>query len=302
MAAPPVVGQGRENDFEETRMGVSHPYWSQFLHPWSGYEFPVPPGMRAVGEPADSPETTFVSTDGSFVISAWGGQSTPAPASLLDEEWRAAMQRPGRSINYRRRAASWFVVSGTERDGTEFYEKFLSRGNQVAAFSLKYPRSRLREFEPWVEKIEDNFRIVTTSSKIPVSASRNGPATTRTTPRLREQENSTNSIARPPAPSASPRNEERPPTNPLQRPKAQAKPTSTQKAPVPDLEKLTPEKEPVAARNFTTKEIPVGSKVPGRPGFVYSPHTSDKSLVDVVGIPSGTKVKCPYSNKVFRVP
>ena len=33
-----------------------------------------------------------------------------------------------------------------------------------------------------------------------------------------------------------------------------------------------------------------------------SPFSSNERMVDVTDIPSGTKVKCPYTMKIFRVP
>jgi hypothetical protein len=42
--------------------------------------------------------------------------------------------------------------------------------------------------------------------------------------------------------------------------------------------------------------------VPGKPGFVTSPHAPNVGYVDIRGFPSGTKVKCPYTGRVFIVP
>jgi hypothetical protein len=44
-----------------------------------------------------------------------------------------------------------------------------------------------------------------------------------------------------------------------------------------------------------------GIPVEGKPGFVYSPYYS-AGFVDVAGVPSGTKVRCPYTQKTFLVP
>ncbi|HUF62038.1 MAG TPA: hypothetical protein VMN36_08180 [Verrucomicrobiales bacterium] len=48
-------------------------------------------------------------------------------------------------------------------------------------------------------------------------------------------------------------------------------------------------------------EYPYGAKVPGKEGHVYSPYAQDK-IVDVRDIPHGTKVYCPFTNKIFLVP
>jgi hypothetical protein len=47
---------------------------------------------------------------------------------------------------------------------------------------------------------------------------------------------------------------------------------------------------------------PFGIKVPNKAGFVYSPFDRTAGIVDVQGMAAGTKVKCPYTGKVFIVP
>ena len=65
---------------------------------------------------------------------------------------------------------------------------------------------------------------------------------------------------------------------------------------------LIPTPNPLPAATSALPEIPLGSRVPGRPGFVYSPFAQKNQLVDVAGIAPGVEVKCPYSNQLFRVP
>jgi hypothetical protein len=48
-------------------------------------------------------------------------------------------------------------------------------------------------------------------------------------------------------------------------------------------------------------EFPTARPVPNKPGFVFSPSDPSK-YVDVSGYPSGSKVKDPYSGKIFTVP
>jgi beta-lactamase regulating signal transducer with metallopeptidase domain len=47
---------------------------------------------------------------------------------------------------------------------------------------------------------------------------------------------------------------------------------------------------------------PVGIAIPGKTGFVKSPYAPTETDVDVKGYANGDLVRCPFSNKIFRVP
>ncbi len=57
-----------------------------------------------------------------------------------------------------------------------------------------------------------------------------------------------------------------------------------------------------APQSLKESDLPYGTAVPGRPGFVNSPFAAKHQLVDVTGLPAGMEVKCPYSGKLFRIP
>ncbi len=67
--------------------------------------------------------------------------------------------------------------------------------------------------------------------------------------------------------------------------------------PEPSAPSVTP-----AAPSPAVAELPYGSPIAGRPGFVNSPFAAKHQLVDVTGLPVGMEVKCPYTGKLFRVP
>jgi hypothetical protein len=275
LAAPFAAGQSAGT----ISPGRSYGEWTVFLHEGSGYELPVPPGVRALGDPRAATQPNFASLDGSFRMSAWGGLSRQPPRPHFEAEWKLALSKPGRSINYQRRATTWFVVSGTYANGMEFYEKFMMRGNHVGGFVLHYPRLRLREFDPWVVGIERGFRLVGTpradAGVRAESAPREAPQ-----PQARRGDDGPRRTVSPTAAAENP-------PRPRSQPAADSGGTAAADSGVS-----------VAA----LKNAPTGEKVPGKAGFVYSPFDEDRRLVDVEGMPSGSAVKCPYTMKVFRVP
>ncbi len=69
----------------------------------------------------------------------------------------------------------------------------------------------------------------------------------------------------------------------------------------PDPASIPPEPEKKVPVPAAPEQMPFGLPVPGKKGFVYSPFDKTQ-MVDVSGIPSGKKVRCPYTSKIFLVP
>lgn len=74
----------------------------------------------------------------------------------------------------------------------------------------------------------------------------------------------------------------------------------TPQAPV-QQQPQAPEVPPTVALS-SSEEIPYGIAIPGRRGVVNSPYAAKHQVVDVTGMPPGSKVQCPYTGKSFRVP
>jgi hypothetical protein len=80
-------------------------------------------------------------------------------------------------------------------------------------------------------------------------------------------------------------------------------PYATPTPPVEEAPKVTgPTPTPAPTNTSPAREMAYGTPVPGKPGFVTSPHSPYAGYVDVRGFPPGTEVKCPYSGKIFLVP
>jgi hypothetical protein len=78
----------------------------------------------------------------------------------------------------------------------------------------------------------------------------------------------------------------------------QALSPSPKKPATADTAKMNPNNLPESEKG----KFLFGTRVPGRPGFIYSPYDKKKQFVDVAGVAPGVIVRCPYSDKLIRVP
>jgi hypothetical protein len=90
----------------------------------------------------------------------------------------------------------------------------------------------------------------------------------------------------------------RPAATPAARPHPTAATTAEHK---PTPEEARPRATASPRPTVTTLEFPTAKPVEGKPGYVYSPFDPGK-YVDVSGYAPGSKVKDPYSGKIFLVP
>lgn len=79
-------------------------------------------------------------------------------------------------------------------------------------------------------------------------------------------------------------------------------PKEAEHAPPQMAEVISPTAESTSAAKISAS-FPTALAVPEKPGFVTSPfYPYAKGIVDVKGLPAGTAVRCPYTQKVFIVP
>jgi len=63
-----------------------------------------------------------------------------------------------------------------------------------------------------------------------------------------------------------------------------------------------PKPSPPPQAPSTSTAFPTAKAVPDKPGYVFSPFDSSGRYVDVSGYAPGTKVKDPWTDKIFVVP
>jgi hypothetical protein len=96
----------------------------------------------------------------------------------------------------------------------------------------------------------------------------------------------------------------KPKPKPKPKPKVEAEEntaeTEVAKKKTPPRESNPPESKPKASSE-SSESLPYAIPVPGKDGIVYSPFKANAQLY-VRGMPSGSKARCTYTGKIFRVP
>lgn len=96
-----------------------------------------------------------------------------------------------------------------------------------------------------------------------------------------------------------------------QQPAADTPAATSQPQANPDTTSTTPAKSDSTASGSSstpptppppTSQYPYGKPVPGKKGFVTSPYDDKAGMIDVRDYAPGTKVRDPYTNKIFLVP
>ena len=291
--------------------------WTTYLNPRFAYQVPVPPGLRAQTDPNKGGNCRFISDDGLFVLKTWGSSRADEAGNPLEFAWRQALTQRGRRVEFQRRSRTGFVLTGENGDGTDFYEKVILGPAATAGTNISFPPALGIRYEAWMDEIErgltwhnggrmmvrdedppqrgifgdlrhyftgeDDRESLPWREPIPDARDRDPlpPDDAPGPPVLRRSPNETEvDLTPPPA-----KRRENPATVPWERP-------AIPPAIAPNL------KPPPTKR----EDLPYGIAIPGKKGFVYSPFAENKQQVDVTDIPTGTKVKCPYTSKVFRVP
>ena len=289
--------------------------WTTYSNPKYHYDVPVPPGMRAQSDPQKGGGCRFISDDGELMLKVWGSALTGQRGDPLESAWREALNQRGRRIEFQRRSTAGFVVTGENSDGTDFYEKVILGPTATAGANVSFPPALGSRFGPWLDEIEQGLewhdhapRMVRgeetlqrgilgdlrnyftgedeeflprsySGERVPAFPERGA----RSTPEA-------------PEPAAIPRNSDQTKVD-LTPPPARSRETPA----TAPLDKTT-RTQGTASTQSKREDLPYGIAIPGKKGFVYSPFSENKQQVDVTDIPTGTKVKCPYTNKVFRVP
>jgi hypothetical protein len=76
----------------------------------------------------------------------------------FDGQWKKELRARGQDISYKVKRDSWYVVSGVEPDGSEFYTKAWLLPSGGFVFHAVYPHSANAKYDPILERMLKGFK------------------------------------------------------------------------------------------------------------------------------------------------
>lgn len=131
--------------------------WKKYENGRFGFVVSYPAILVAGPEPTNGGGREFHTADKEFSLATFAHFFVPDSGDSFEGRWKDELETPDVTITYKKKAATWYVVSGVTKDGTEYYHKLYTKGANWAAFHITYPHAKNKKYDPWVTRIEKSF-------------------------------------------------------------------------------------------------------------------------------------------------
>jgi hypothetical protein len=136
---------------------ATEPSWKEYDNARFGFVLKYPGSLVASREAENGDGREFHSRDREFSVSAVAHFFVPDTGDSFDARWKEELETPDVTITYKKKADTWYVVSGVAKDGTEYYHKLYIKGSSWAGFHITYPHAKHQKYDSWVARIEKSF-------------------------------------------------------------------------------------------------------------------------------------------------
>ncbi|MBX3739603.1 MAG: hypothetical protein KF712_01325 [Akkermansiaceae bacterium] len=145
-----------DDDGPEVWLTTDKDGWQTYRNARFGMVLPVPPGMTAQRPPDNGGGQAFRSADGKAELLTWGSFNIDGLGDVA-KRFEAALIEPGRTITYQRKTEKWFVISGTRKDGSAFYERYDADAKYCAGWLVSHPQDEEKKWSALIERIAKGY-------------------------------------------------------------------------------------------------------------------------------------------------
>ena len=129
--------------------------WSACSTPKTQYVLQIPASLIHSTAPTAT-GCSFQTANGEFTVEAVV-QPDAAEEETLDSRMQKEIDLLAGTVKYKKKGGTWFVLSGVTPDGTEYYRKLYTKGQQWVTLRITYPHDKNKKYDKWVTRMEKTF-------------------------------------------------------------------------------------------------------------------------------------------------
>jgi hypothetical protein len=132
--------------------------WKNEVNNRWGFSFSYPASLIPEPVPANGGGRRYHSADQEVSLVAFGSHTHPDDfAESLNGFWKKELADRGDTVTYKLKKEDFYVVSGVNRNGYEFYHKVFFYPTYWVEFEITYPHSKRQKYAAWVDRIAHEF-------------------------------------------------------------------------------------------------------------------------------------------------
>src|SRR5438132_6982339 len=147
-------------------MAATSPDLHEYVNEQFGFVLRYPSDLVPGTTRSDGSGQEFHTPNGEFKVFAFAVPTGGNPRQVIARSFANERKMFGDAVSYKRKGDTWFVVSGVNKAGLEFYSKAYANSSAMTLLRITYPHSQNSIYDPWVTLIEKNF---TSARKVPSS-------------------------------------------------------------------------------------------------------------------------------------
>jgi len=132
--------------------------WRNEVNNRWGFSFSYPASLIPEPVPANGGGRRYHSADQEVSFAAFGSHTHPDDfAESLNGFWKKELADRGNTVTYKLKKEDFYVVSGVNQNGYEFYHKVFFYPTYWVEFEITYPHSKRQKYDAWVDRIAHDF-------------------------------------------------------------------------------------------------------------------------------------------------
>jgi len=123
-------------------MAATSPDLREYVNEQFGFIFRYPGELVPGATRSDGSGQEFHTPNGEFKVFAFAVPAGGNPRQVIVRSFAEELKMFGDAVSYKRKGDTWFVVSGVNKAGLEFYSKAYANSSAMTLLRITYPHSQ----------------------------------------------------------------------------------------------------------------------------------------------------------------